>query len=44
MSNDPKTITEQLDAARTGNEFHQALNNLFGILDTARDKEEGRTT
>ena len=41
-----RTIVEQLDAAQTGEEFHQVLNNLFGTLfgnlEKIRDKEEGR--
>jgi hypothetical protein len=36
----PSTLAEQLDAARSGEEFHQVLNNLFGYLETKRDEEQ----
>ena len=36
---DPKTIPEQLDAARTGEEFGQVLTGLFALLDRAREED-----
>lgn len=39
MTDKPKTIAEQLDAARSGEEFAQVLNNLFGVLEKAIDEE-----
>lgn len=35
-----RTVAEQLDAARSGEEFATVLNNLFGTLEKARDEEE----
>jgi hypothetical protein len=35
-----RTVTEQLDAARNGQEFTDALQGLFGALEKARDEEE----
>lgn len=35
----PRTLAEQLDAAQSGDEFRQVLNNLFGVLEKARDDE-----
>lgn len=40
MDDQPKTVAEQLDAAASGEEFAQVLNNLFGALETARDEEQ----
>lgn len=37
----PMTIVEQLDAARSGGEFGQALQGLFRALERARDDELG---
>ena len=34
------TIPEQLDAAQTGEEFGQVLQNLFGALEAARGDGE----
>ena len=36
---DPKTIPEQLDAARNGAEFGAVLGNLFAAVEKARDEE-----
>jgi len=38
--NDPKTIAEQLDAAKTGEEFARVINGLFGLLERAIDADE----
>ena len=35
-----RTIPEQLDDARDGQEFAQVINRLFGILEQARDEGE----
>ena len=35
-----KTIAEQFDAAQTGEEFKQVLDNLFGALEKAKDDDE----
>ena len=40
MTDKPKTIPEQLDAARDGQEFAQVLNNLFGALERAKDEAD----
>jgi len=37
--NERRTIAEQLDDARDGTEFAQAINRLFGILEEARDED-----
>jgi hypothetical protein len=37
---EPKTVAEQLDAARSGDEFKQVLNNLFGALEASMDDDE----
>ena len=37
---EPKTVAEQLDAARSGDEFKQVLNNLFGALEASIDDDE----
>jgi hypothetical protein len=34
------TIAEQLDAAADGEQFKNVLNNLFGVLEKARDEDE----
>lgn len=34
-----RTIPEQLDDARDGQEFAQVINRLFGILEEAKDEE-----
>jgi hypothetical protein len=39
MTQPRRTIAEQLDAAENGDQFLAALNNLFAVLDTARDGE-----
>ncbi len=36
---DPKTFPEQLDAAKTGQEFGAVLSGLFGALEQAMDRE-----
>lgn len=38
----PKTIAEQLDAAKSGEEFARVLGGLFDALDQARDNEESQ--
>lgn len=38
--NERKTIAEQFDAAQTGEEFKQVLDNLFGALEKAKDDDE----
>lgn len=40
MTSDPKTVAEQLDAAQSGDEFKNVLNNLFGALETLKAKDE----
>ena len=40
MPEQRKTIPEQFDAARSGEEFRQVLDNLFGALDRARAQED----
>ena len=35
-----KTIAEQFDAAQTGEEFKQVLDNLFGAMEKAKDDDE----
>lgn len=35
----PKTVAEQLDAARTGEEFGQVVMGLFSTLEKAMDDE-----
>jgi len=35
-----KTVAEQLDAARTGEDFGQVLSGLFASLERQRDKED----
>lgn len=41
MTNEPKTTSERLDAARSGEDFAQVLSDLFGALEKAID-DEGR--
>ena len=36
----PRTIAEQLDAARDGTEFGAVLGGLFAALEKARDDDE----
>ena len=36
----PRTVAEQLDAARSAEEFALVLNNLFGALEKGRDEVE----
>ena len=36
--NDPKTVAEQLDAAKDGEEFGQVLMGFFAAMDKARDE------
>lgn len=38
MTYEPKTVAEQLDAAKTGEEFGAVLMGLFGALERARDQ------
>ena len=38
MVNDPKTVAEQLDAAKDGEEFGQVLMGFFAAMDKARDE------
>lgn len=37
--NERRTIPEQLDDARDGQEFARVINRLFGILEEAKDEE-----
>jgi hypothetical protein len=37
---EPKTIADQLDAAQNGQQFGQVINNLFKVLEQARDHED----
>ena len=34
---EPKTVAEQLDAAKDGQEFGQVILGLFGTLERAKD-------
>lgn len=34
---EPKTVAEQLDAAQSGEEFSQIVNNLFGALEKLKE-------
>ena len=38
----PKTVAEQLDAARNGSEFGAVLSGLFAALERARDEEDDK--
>ena len=38
MSGEPRTVPEQLDAARNGQEFAAVLAGLFAALEQARDE------
>ncbi len=38
---DPKTLAEQLDAARNGEEFGQVIQGLFGDLKRQMDDDGG---
>lgn len=38
---EPKTVAEKLDAAKSGEEFADVIQGLFGALERARDEEEG---
>jgi len=40
MSNEPKTVAEQLDAAQNGQQFGQVLNNLFKALEQQMDGDD----
>ena len=40
MTDPRKTIAEQFDAAESGEEFKQVLDNLFGALETAKDADD----
>ena len=40
MSDDPKTIAEQLDAAGTGEQFGAVLMNFMAAMDKARWADE----
>lgn len=39
MSDQPRTLPEMLDGAKTGDEFAGVLNGLFGYLEKCRDEE-----
>jgi len=39
VSDEPKTIAEQLDAAENGQQFGAVLQGLFGALERAMDQE-----
>jgi hypothetical protein len=39
VSDEPKTVAEQLDAAESGEEFGLVLQGLFGALERAMDEE-----
>ena len=41
MVNEPKTVAEQLDAAKDGEEFGKVLMGFFAAVDKARDEDEG---
>ena len=40
MTDEPKTVAEQLDAAADGQQFAAVLGRLFGVLERARDEED----
>lgn len=40
MVNDPKTVAEQLDAAKDGEEFGQVLMGFFSALAKQREGDE----
>lgn len=40
MTEPRKTVAEQLDAARSGEEFKEVLNNLFGALEKAKNEAD----
>ncbi len=40
MVNDPKTVAEQLDAAKDGEEFGQVLMGFFSALAKQREDDE----
>ena len=42
MTEQRRTIAEQLDDAETGEEFANVLTGFFALLDKARDEEEQR--
>lgn len=42
VTDQPRTIAEQLDAAPDGKRFGEVLNNLFSALETAMDKQEAQ--
>ena len=39
---EPKTVAEQLDAAKDGQEFAQVINGLFGALERMSDDDDDR--
>ena len=40
MSDKPKTIAEQLDAAENGQQFGAVLQGLFGALEKAMERDD----
>ena len=40
MSEKPKTVAEQLDAAQTREEFMDVLNNLFKVAEKLKDESD----
>lgn len=40
MSQEPKTVAEQLDAAQTGEQFGQVVLGLFATLEQAMDEQQ----
>ena len=40
MTDKPKTIPEQLDAAENGQQFAAVLQGLFGALEKAMDRDD----
>ena len=40
MPDQPKTVAEQLDAAQTGQEFMDVLNNLFKVAEKLKDEAD----
>ena len=40
MTDEPKTIAEQLDAAENGQQFGAVLQGLFGALEKAINEED----
>ena len=42
MVNDPKTVAEQLDAAKDGEEFGKLLKGFFAALADAKHREDDK--